>query len=95
MMKAISIIKSGVHLGDLGEAIQTFVEKEGFSVVRDFCGHGIGKIFHSPPNVLHYGEKGRIDGINTKFPKIPGNKDGKGNETQKPRPYGRQSYCTT
>ncbi len=58
MMKAISIIKSGVHLGDLGEAIQTFVEKEGFSVVRDFCGHGIGKIFHSPPNVLHYGKKG-------------------------------------
>jgi len=58
MMKAISIIKSGVHLGDIGETIQTYVEKKGFSVVRDFCGHGIGKIFHKPPNILHYGKKG-------------------------------------
>ena len=58
MMKAVSIIKSGVHLGDIGEIIQTYVEKKGFSVVRDFCGHGIGKIFHEPPNILHYGKKG-------------------------------------
>ena len=58
MMKAISIIKNGIHLGDLGEAIQTHVEKNGFSVVRDFCGHGIGKTFHLPPNILHYGKKG-------------------------------------
>ena len=58
MMKAISIIKSGTHLGDIGEIIQTYVEKKGFSVVRDFCGHGIGKIFHEPPNILHYGKKG-------------------------------------
>ena len=58
MMKAISIVKSGVHLGDIGETIQTYVEKKGFSVVRDFCGHCIGKIFHEPPNVLHYGKKG-------------------------------------
>ena len=58
MMKAISIIKSGIHLGDIGEIIQTYVEKKGFSVVRDFCGHGIGKIFHEPPNILHYGKKG-------------------------------------
>ena len=58
MMKAISIIKSGVNLGDIGEAIQTYVEEKGFSVVRDFCGHGIGKIFHKPPNILHYGKKG-------------------------------------
>ena len=57
MMKAISIIKNGIHLGDIGEAIQTHVEKKGFSVVRDFCGHGIGKIFHEPPNILHYGNK--------------------------------------
>ena len=57
MMKAISIIKNGIHLGDLGEAIQTHVEKNGFSVVRDFCGHGIGKTFHLPPNILHYGNK--------------------------------------
>ena len=58
MMKAISIIKSGIHLGDIGETIQTYVEKKGFSVVRDFCGHGIGRIFHQPPNILHYGKKG-------------------------------------
>jgi len=58
MMKAISIIKSGIYLGDIGEAIQTYVEEKGFSVVRDFCGHGIGKIFHKPPNMLHYGKKG-------------------------------------
>ena len=58
LMKAISIIKNGIHLGDIGEIIQTHVEKEGFSVVRDFCGHGIGKIFHELPNVLHYGKKG-------------------------------------
>ena len=58
MMKAISIIKSGVHLGDVGNTIQTYVEKEGFSVVRDYCGHGIGKVFHEPPNILHYGKKG-------------------------------------
>jgi len=58
MMKAISIIKSGIHLGDIGETIQTYVEKKGFSVVRDFCGHGIGKIFHEPPNILHYGKRG-------------------------------------
>ena len=58
MMKAISIIKNGIHLGDLGEAIQTHVEKNGFSVVRDFCGHGIGKTFHLSPNILHYGNKG-------------------------------------
>ena len=58
MMKAISIIKNGIHLGDIGETIQTYVEKKGFSVVRDFCGHGIGKIFHEPPNILHYGKKG-------------------------------------
>ena len=58
MMKGISIIKNGIFLGDIGESIQTFVEKKGFSVVRDFCGHGIGKIFHESPNILHYGKKG-------------------------------------
>ena len=58
MMRAITIIKSGVNLGDIGEAIQTYVEKKGFSVVRDYCGHCIGKTFHEPPNILHYGKKG-------------------------------------
>ena len=57
MMKAISAIKPGIKLGDIGATIQEFVELKGFSVVRDFCGHGIGKIFHQPPNVLHYGKK--------------------------------------
>jgi len=58
MMKAISIIKNGINLGDIGETIQAYAEENGFSVVRDFCGHGIGKIFHEAPNVLHYGKKG-------------------------------------
>ena len=61
MMKAISIIKDGISLGEIGETIQTYVEDKGFSVVRDFCGHGIGKVFHEPPNILHYGKK--EDGI--------------------------------
>lgn len=64
MMKAIAIIKDGLNLGDIGNAIQTHVEKEGFTVVRDFCGHGIGKIFHEAPNILHYGKKG--EGIKLK-----------------------------
>ncbi len=58
MMKAISIIKDGIHLGDIGYTIQSHVEAQGFSVVQDFCGHGIGRSFHQEPNVLHYGEKG-------------------------------------
>ena len=58
MMKAIKIVKDGIHLGDIGSTIQEHVESEGFSVVQDFCGHGIGKKFHKEPNVLHYGEKG-------------------------------------
>ena len=58
MMKSISIIKEGVHLGDIGATIQNHVEAEGFSVVQDFCGHGIGRSFHQLPNVLHYGKKG-------------------------------------
>ena len=58
MMRAITKIKNGVNLGDIGEAIQTYVEKKGFSVVRDYCGHCIGKTLHEPPNILHYGKKG-------------------------------------
>ena len=58
MMKAIKIIKEDVFLGDIGATIQNHVETEGFSVVQDFCGHGIGKHFHQEPNVLHYGKKG-------------------------------------
>ena len=65
MMKAIEIVKDGIHLGDLGSTIQTHVEKEGFSVVQDFCGHGIGETFHKEPNILHYGEKGTGEKIKT------------------------------
>ena len=57
MMKAITILKPGVKLGDIGFEIQSHVEKKGFSVVRDFCGHGISNTFHEPPNILHYGKK--------------------------------------
>ncbi len=57
MMRAIKILKPGVKLGDIGYEIQSFVEEKGFSVVRDFCGHGISTIFHEPPNILHYGQK--------------------------------------
>ena len=57
MMRAIRILKPGLKLGDIGYEIQSFVEKKGFSVVRDFCGHGISTIFHEPPNILHYGRR--------------------------------------
>ena len=55
-MKAIEIIKEDIHLGDI-TTIQNHVETEGFSVVQDFCGHGIGQSFHEEPNILHYGKK--------------------------------------
>ncbi len=58
MMKGIAAIRPGAHLGDVGFAIQAYVERNRFSVVRDFCGHGIGRSFHAPPNVLHFGKKG-------------------------------------
>jgi methionyl aminopeptidase len=58
MMKAIKIVKEGIQLGDIGSTIQNHVEGQGFSVVQDFCGHGIGQVFHKEPNILHYGEKG-------------------------------------
>ncbi len=57
MMNAIKILKPGVKLGDIGYEIQSFVEKGNFTVVRDFCGHGISDVFHEPPNILHYGKK--------------------------------------
>lgn len=54
----IKMVKPGVHLGDIGAAIQQHAEKNRFTVVREYCGHGIGQIFHEPPNVLHYGKPG-------------------------------------
>ena len=57
MMKAINILKPGIKLGDIGNEIHSYVENKGFSVVRDFCGHGISNVFHEYPNILHYGKK--------------------------------------
>ena len=57
LIKSIKILKPGIKLGVIGNVIQTYVEAKGFSVVRDFCGHGIGDKFHQPPNILHYGKK--------------------------------------
>jgi len=57
MMKGIKILKPGIKLGDIGFEIQSHVEEKGFSVVRDFCGHGISNKFHEQPNILHYGKK--------------------------------------
>ena len=66
MMKGIKILKPGIKLGDIGNTIQSYVEENSFSVVRDFCGHGISTSFHEPPNILHYGKK------NTGIKLVPG-----------------------
>ena len=58
LMRGIAVIRPGATTGDIGHAIQSFVEPKRFSVVRDFCGHGTGQIFHDAPNILHYGEPG-------------------------------------
>ena len=58
MWRGIRMVKAGAYLGDIGQAIQTFVEGKGYSVVREFCGHGIGSRFHEEPQVLHYGKAG-------------------------------------
>ncbi len=55
LMRGIAAVKPGNTFGDIGNAIQTYVEANRMSVVRDFCGHGVGRVFHAPPNVLHYG----------------------------------------
>jgi methionyl aminopeptidase len=61
MWLGISQVKPGAHLGDIGNAIQKYAEKNGFSVVREFCGHGIGTKFHEEPQVLHYGRPGTLE----------------------------------
>ena len=58
LMKGIETVKPGNTFGDIGHAIQAYVEAQRMSVVRDFCGHGLGRVFHAPPNVLHYGRPG-------------------------------------
>jgi methionyl aminopeptidase len=57
-MRGIAAAEPGGRLGDIGHAIQSYAESERCSVVRDFCGHGVGRFFHEPPNVLHYGRRG-------------------------------------
>ena len=56
MWRAIELVRPGAHLGDIGHAIQSLAEEEGFSVVREYCGHGIGRVYHEDPQILHYGE---------------------------------------
>lgn len=58
MIRGIQAVKPGHRLGDIGHAIQSFAEANGYSVVRDYCGHGIGRVFHEDPQVLHYGRPG-------------------------------------
>lgn len=58
LMRGIAAVKPGNTFGDIGLAIQSYVEAQRMSVVRDFCGHGLGRVFHAPPNVLHYGRAG-------------------------------------
>lgn len=61
MWKGIVKVKPGARLGDIGHSIQTFAENNGFSIVREFCGHGIGRKFHEDPQVLHYGRPGTLE----------------------------------
>jgi methionyl aminopeptidase len=65
MWLGISKIRPGAHLGDIGHVIQQHAEAAGFSVVREFCGHGIGKVFHEEPQVLHYGRPGTLAELRT------------------------------
>ena len=58
MWRAIEVVRPGARLGDIGHAIQSLAESEGFSVVREYCGHGIGRVYHEDPQILHYGEPG-------------------------------------
>ena len=59
MCAGIRVVRPGATLGDIGHAIQTLAEKAGYSVVREYCGHGIGKVYHDEPQVLHYGKPGQ------------------------------------
>lgn len=59
MMKGIEVVKPGATLGDIGYAVQSHAEAAGYSVVRDYCGHGLGRVFHTQPSVLHYGSPGK------------------------------------
>jgi methionyl aminopeptidase len=58
LLRGVAAVKPGAHVGDIGYAIQTYAESERCSVVRDFCGHGLGRLFHDEPNILHAGKRG-------------------------------------
>ncbi len=58
MMRGIAVVRPGATVGDIGHAVESFVKTHRFSVVRDFCGHGLGRIFHDAPNILHFGQPG-------------------------------------
>ncbi|PZP85550.1 MAG: type I methionyl aminopeptidase [Azospirillum brasilense] len=58
MMRGIEVIRPGATTGDIGHAIQQYVEAQGYTVVREYCGHGLGKVFHDAPNILHFGKPG-------------------------------------
>lgn len=59
MVASIHAVKYGATLGDIGYAIQSVAHREGYSIVREYCGHGIGKVYHEQPNILHYGQRGQ------------------------------------
>jgi methionyl aminopeptidase len=59
LLRGIAVVKPGATTGDIGHAIQTYAESERCSIVREFCGHGLGRLFHDEPNILHYGQKGQ------------------------------------
>ncbi len=63
LMRGLAIIKPGVTLGDLGHAIQSYAEGERCTIVREFCGHGLGRVFHDAPNILHFGKPGQGEEI--------------------------------
>ena len=65
MMRGIAVVRPGATLGDIGHAIQQVAEAEGFSIVREYCGHGIGRVFHEDPQVLHYGKPGAGEVLKT------------------------------
>lgn len=65
LKRGIAEVKEGARVGDIGYAIQSYAERLGYSVVRDFVGHGIGKVFHEDPQIFHYGEKGRGQRLET------------------------------
>ncbi len=59
LMRAIAVVRPGATVGDIGHAVESFVKQQRYSVVRDFCGHGLGRIFHDAPNILHFGKPGQ------------------------------------